>query len=134
MSATDRFRRAVGEFNAHRFFDCHETLEHLWLDDAQFPHRGVFQGILQVAVGFYHLSNGNFRGARNLLHRGIKKLSAFPPTFYGVNVAGLIESARRCRDEIVRLGPARLDEFDARLIPTIELGSLDDLERDWTKQ
>src|SRR5262249_20822635 len=41
--------RAVEQFNRGEFFECHETLEALWMAEAE-PLRRLYQGILQVGV------------------------------------------------------------------------------------
>ena len=128
-----RFKQAIDEFNRRLFFECHETLEAIWMDDPRPVEREFFQGILQIAVGFYHLSGLNYVGARNLLNRGIQRVDKFYPERYGVNAAELAASARRCLDEIERLGKDGLKRFDQSLIPTIRLGSLDALEKEWAQ-
>jgi len=127
----ERFRRAIGEFNCRHFFECHETLEAIWIEDVRSHERRFFQGILQVAVGLLHLSNLNHRGATNLLERGCDKLERFRPQQYGVDVDRLLRDARACREAVTRLGKDRLEQFDRALIPTIELGDLRALEEDW---
>jgi len=129
----DRFRTGIAEFNDRLFFECHETLEAIWMEDPNPRARLFFQGLIQVAVGFYHLGNLNFKGARNLLERGSGKLEAFSPERHGVNVATLLEAVASCRAEIARLGRERLSEFDVSLVPTITLGNLDELEAEWNR-
>ena len=38
------------------------------------PARTALQGLIQIAVGFHHLENGNREGARSLLVLGTAKL------------------------------------------------------------
>ena len=128
---SDRFRQAIDEFNGRLFFECHETLEGIWMEDPRSHERRFFQGILQVAVGFLHLSNLNYTGARNLLARGSDKLEPSRPTQYGVDIETLLTAVDDSRTDIERLGPERLVDFDAKLIPTIKLGSLAQLEAEW---
>ena len=128
---SDRFRQAIDEFNRRFFFECHETLEGIWMEDPRSHERRFFQGILQVAVGFLHLSNLNYTGARNLLTRGSNKLEPFRPTQYGVDLETLLKEVDDCRTELARLGSERLVDFDPTLIPSIELGSLAQLEAEW---
>ena len=56
----------IEQFNRGEYFECHETLEALWVAEPT-PLRRLYQGILQVGVGFYHLRAGNYRGATGLL-------------------------------------------------------------------
>jgi hypothetical protein len=94
---SDALRRAVEEFNAGLYFEQHETLELLWRAEAD-DVRYLYQGILLVGVGLYHLQRGNRRGAVLKLQQGIDKLRWFAPTCQGVDVAHLLEAARRCLD------------------------------------
>jgi predicted metal-dependent hydrolase len=113
-------RAAVEEFNRGEFFECHETLEALWLAEAE-PLRRLYQGILQVGVAFHHQRRGNYRGTMHLLTSGIGYLLPFAPRCLGVDVEGLLEAAVRCRDTLAALGPARIGELDRTLIPRLTL-------------
>lgn len=125
------YRQGIEEFNARRFFDAHESLEAVWRSEWRQTERPFFQGLVQLAVGFYHLSTENFRGAVNLLERGSGNLEAYGPSHYGVDVEALLACVRVCLEEIARLGPDRLSAFRSELLPTIELGNLDTLEKEW---
>ena len=82
--------------------------------------RFLYQGILQVGVGFYHLQNGNWRGATGLLRNGTQRLKEFEPVTLGVDVARLIRESERCLAELEDLGRERVREFDASKIPRVE--------------
>lgn len=86
---TPALLRGINEFNKRQFFECHETLEEAWIEETD-PLRYLYQGILQVGVGFYHLRRGNFRGASGLLARGLELLRPFAPDCMYVDVARLI--------------------------------------------
>jgi len=62
-------------FDAHLYFEVHELLEPWWTRAAG-EEREVLQGLIQVAVGFQHLANGNETGARALLADGAARLHA----------------------------------------------------------
>ena len=110
----------VQEFNRGEFFECHETLEALWVAERR-PIRLLYQGILQVGVAFYHLQAGRYRPVVTLLERGSAHLCPFAPECLGINVTGLLAAAERCLAEVRRLGPKGLDEFDWSLIPKLEM-------------
>ena len=112
--------QGIAEFNRGQFFEQHETLEEAWIEEED-PIRYLYQGILQVGVGFYHLSRGNGYGAARLWARGLALLEAFSPHCCGVDVAHLIAATRRCMAELDRLGPTRAADFDESLIPQIKL-------------
>ena len=73
-SQSERLREGVNLFNRGEFFECHEVLEAAWLEAADEQKR-LLQGLIQVAVSFYHLRRGNFPGASRLLRAGVEKLA-----------------------------------------------------------
>lgn len=60
-------------FAAGLYFEVHEVLEPHWMR-ADGVAREALQGLIQAAVGYQHLANGNVAGARALLHDGAAKL------------------------------------------------------------
>ena len=80
--------QALEEFNRREFFQCHDTLEELWLKET-YPIRLFYQGILKVAVGFHHLQRHNQRGAGSKISEGLDLLEPFAPRFMGVEVGKL---------------------------------------------
>jgi uncharacterized protein len=109
----------IEEFNRGEFFDCHEYLEEAWMQESG-RVRYLYQGILQVGVGFYHLENGNWRGATGLLRNGTIRLKEFEPVTLGVDVAKLVRESERCLQELESLGRERISEFDVSQIPKVE--------------
>ena len=110
----------IAQFNAGAYWECHETLEEIWRVEPD-PIRYLYQGILQVGVGFYHLLRGNGYGAARLWARGVELLEPFSPRCCRVDVADLIAATRRCMAELERIGPTRTAEFDESLIPKIKV-------------
>jgi hypothetical protein len=82
--------------------------------------RFLYQGILQVGVGFYHQQNGNWRGATGVLRSGIERLHEFEPETLGLDVAKFVRESERCLAELESLGRERVREFDAALVPKVE--------------
>lgn len=76
---------AIAEFNDGQFFEQHETLEALWIQEAD-PVRYFYQGILQVGVGFYHWSRHNRHGTLTKLRQGLEKLQHYRPACMTVDV------------------------------------------------
>jgi uncharacterized protein len=112
-----RLRHGIEEFNRGQFFEQHETLELEWIEEADLV-RYLYQGILQVGVGFEHLRRGNAYGARRLWRRGIGYLEPFRGCM-GVDVDRLIADTERCLTELERVGD-ELERFDRSLIPRVE--------------
>jgi predicted metal-dependent hydrolase len=80
--------KGVAQFNEHLFFECHDTLEEVW-SGVRGPSRDFLQGLIQVAVGFHHLGNGNRPGAMTLLRRSLARLGGYPARYGGVELAPL---------------------------------------------
>jgi predicted metal-dependent hydrolase len=82
------FRQGIREFNSGRFFECHDTLEEIWRG-TRGPARDFFQGLIQVAVGFYHLGNANTTGSRSQLEKALSKLAPYQEVYLGVDLGAL---------------------------------------------
>ncbi len=113
--------RAVDQFNGGGFWDCHETLEEVWLETA-YPLRFFYHALIKVAVGFYHLGRRNRHGARVKLSDGVLLLRIFPPVYMGVHTGQLLQDASGWLRRVE--GDARLDwaSLDALPRPTILTG------------
>ncbi|ERM99041.1 hypothetical protein AMTR_s00101p00069530 [Amborella trichopoda] len=68
-----KFDRAVLLFNSRDYYQCHDILEAIW-NRVEEPQRTIVHGLLQCAVGLYHLANQNHRGAMMELGEGRCKL------------------------------------------------------------
>ena len=82
------FAKGLAQFNDRFFFECHDTLEEIWSGLRGAP-RDFFQGLIQLAVGFYHLGNGNRAGAQSVLRRALARLEPFPARYAGVELEPL---------------------------------------------
>ncbi len=115
----------ITQFNQGEYYACHDTLEAIWMDSEQ-SARGFYQGILQIAVGLYHLTNLNWQGAAILLGEGSHRLDAYGDGYGGINVADLIDQATQWLGALQVLGPERVDQLarilSARAAPTDQPG------------
>ncbi len=80
--------RGFAEFNSGKFFECHDTLEDVWRE-TRGPSRDFLQGLIQIAVAFYHLQNGNLIGGRSQLEKALENLSGYGETYAGMDLARL---------------------------------------------
>jgi hypothetical protein len=117
----------IRKFNEGEFYECHEHLEEAWMQEPR-RVRFLYQGILQVGVGFYHLQNGNWRGATGLLRNGIARLKEFEPETLGIDVARLVRESERCLRELEELGRDRVGEFDGSKVPKVQWSRSADTE------
>jgi uncharacterized protein len=107
-------------FNAGEYFEAHEALETAWRDEPG-PIRGLYQGILQVAVTYLHIQRGNYGGATKVAARCKPKLNQYPDTCRGVDIASLRSNLDSVMGVLIRLGPERIHAFDAGLFGKIEV-------------
>ena len=75
VSLADALAAAAILFDAGLHFEVHELLEPWW-SRSEGHERQALQGLIQVAVGYQHLANGNLPGARTLLDEGARRLCA----------------------------------------------------------
>lgn len=107
-------------FNAGEFYACHHALEELWLAERE-PIRYLYQGILQIGVGFYHLGvRRNYRGAVLLLRDGIDKVRRYEPLCMTLDTERLCSEAQLCLDQLYALGRDNIDGFDWERVPRIQ--------------
>ena len=93
------FEKGIDELNTGFYFECHETLEDLW-HGVRGPARDFFQGLIQISVGCYHLTNGNLEGAGRLLDRAQARLAKYPGRYGGIELEALRAEARALRAAI----------------------------------
>lgn len=108
----------IRQFNAAQWYECHETLELLWLP-ATGDVRNLYQGIIQLAIALHHWRNGNFSGAISLLDGGVGYLSMLPHTCLWIDVTALITQAKFMKKQLDGLGKARMAELAPTTIPRI---------------
>ena len=108
------FERGIQEFNQQEFYACHDTLEAIWIEAPEVDKR-FYQGILQVAVGCYHLSNDNLRGAIILLGEAVRRLCDYQPDYEGVDVELLLMLANNLLQTLQQLQPEQTQEFFQQL-------------------
>jgi predicted metal-dependent hydrolase len=108
------FWLGVEQFNQGQFYDCHDTLEAIWMEATE-PQKTFYQGVLQISVALYHLSNQNLRGATILLGEGINRLRRYSPTYAAVNVEALLEQSTKLLVTLQQTQPEQVAELAAEL-------------------
>ncbi len=87
--------------------------------DVRGPERPFFQGMIQVAVGYYHLTCENFAGAEHLLTRGIQKLKAFSPCHRGLDTGDMVRKAAAVLAEVLEIRAGRRKAYRSEIAPRI---------------
>lgn len=88
-----RLLKGIEQFNSGLYFECHETLEEIWLEEHG-PDREFYQGIIQIAAGYFKWEQGVLIGAIKLWRSGLEKLGRYPPVYLGVNLDSFVGGVR----------------------------------------
>ena len=85
----DLFEKGLKAYNNKNFYDAHEHWEDLWSDyvlhDAKF-----IQALIQLSVGYFHITNSNINGANGLLRKCIPKFEMYLPEKRGINIEKIL--------------------------------------------
>jgi uncharacterized protein len=118
-TATPQMLHAFEQFNHGEYWHQHETLEAVWRAEPDESIRNFYKGILQVGVGFHHITRRNYNGANKVLARGIDYLRPYAPSCMGVEVQRLIDEATRVLAQMRAFGPNRIDEINIAGLPRV---------------
>ncbi|QCS50391.1 DUF309 domain-containing protein [Picosynechococcus sp. PCC 11901] len=111
MTIPETFFVGVEQLNTQQFYACHDTLEALWFE-AMEPEKSLYQGILQIAVACYHLSNDNLRGATILMGEGLRRLRQTEEEVYGgLNLVDFIQQGEVLLASLQQLPMAEVTAF-----------------------
>lgn len=105
--------------NEGKFFDAHEELEIAW-NEEKGKVRQLYQGILQMAVTYLHITRGNYDGAVKVYMRSTRWLKDWPAVCRGIQVGQLRKDAEIVMKEVERLGRGNLRDFDATLFKPVK--------------
>ncbi len=105
----------IDKFNSGEYYQQHDLFEAQWMEETR-PVRDLYRAILQVGIGYFHITNGNYRGALKTLQKSVQWLMMLPDTCQGVDVKQLREDSFAVRAELERLGAERIHEFDQTLL------------------
>lgn len=114
----ERFYQGIRDFNERRFFEAHDILEDLWHEYRE-EDRLFLQGLIQIAVGYYHFENRNLKGAHSQFRKACTKLEPYQPDHKGVQIGELLHSVSTCQDAIERAERGEQGLLDTVEIPTI---------------
>jgi hypothetical protein len=110
---------ALKLFNEKHFFESHEELEDAWRNEKG-TIRNLYQGILQVAVTYFHITRGNYNGAIKLHERCMKILNTWPDVCRGIQIGKLRNDLEDVIQEVRRLGIGGINKFDTSLFKNVE--------------
>ena len=110
------FFEGLQAYEEKDFFEAHELWEELW-SEYYLADRTLIQGLIQLAVSFVHLGNGNLNGAKSLLNKSAEKFSSFSGVHRGINIDNLKKQIMEIKNEYEQL--MTVDGFDWAHIPVL---------------
>lgn len=87
-----KMEEGVKLFNEQKYWECHESLEDVWMEDRQDAARNVYWAVIQVAAALIHYRDGKIIGAQGMINKAKEKF-------------------RRCREQNI-LTPLAFDYLD----------------------
>ena len=68
-----KMAEGVNLFNEQMYWECHESLEDLWMEDKGDQGRDVYWAVIQVAAACIHYRDGNLIGAKGMVSKAKEK-------------------------------------------------------------
>ncbi|USG66857.1 DUF309 domain-containing protein [Brevibacillus ruminantium] len=93
MSYPEQYHQFIELFNKKEYYECHDLLEEIWMEDKS---NKFLQGLLQMAVGLYHFSGGNIKGARWMFTNSRKYLTPYSPRYWDLDVDEVLSYLEDC--------------------------------------
>ncbi len=69
----EKMAEGIELFNEQKYWECHEALEDLWMEDRQDPTRNIYWAVIQVAAACIHYRDQNLIGARGMIFKSKEK-------------------------------------------------------------
>lgn len=74
---TNRQLKSMSEgvrlFNEQKYWECHEALEELWIEEKQDPARNIYWAVIQVAASCIHYRDQKIIGAQGMIMKSKEK-------------------------------------------------------------
>ena len=77
-------------FNRQLFYEAHDVLEELWLDDRKGPNGSFYKGLIQLAGAFVHLQKDRLRPSAALFKLACANLQKYPAVHEHLEVAKVL--------------------------------------------
>jgi hypothetical protein len=110
-------------FNEGLFYEAHDVLEELWLQDRKAVEAGYYKGLIQFAGAFVHLKKGRRGPATNLFILAEESLFPYPAYYLGCDLASIRGYIAEYRSRL-RDNPDSLIPWIDALAPKLKLPEL----------
>jgi hypothetical protein len=115
----DAFLHGLELLNRGEYFEAHEAIEAAWRAEPG-GIRQLYQGILQVAVVYHHVTRHNYYGARKVIRRAISNLSPFREISL-FDIPEIISNLETIDSRLLPLDSGRIVEINPELLLPVKL-------------
>ena len=112
------FTKGLNAFNSSNYYDAHEHWEDLW-SDYRLPDAKFIQALIQLSVGYFHITNNNKNGALGLLNKCKPKFELYKPSCRGINVDNILKFVDNSIEDLNKIN--EMKEFDWSLVKKIKI-------------
>jgi len=105
-------------FNQGEYWLAHEELEEAWKEESG-AVRELYRAVLQTGVVYLHVTRDNYNGAVKTYRKVQKWIRPWPEVCRGIQIGQLRRDLDIVIEEVKRLGPDRLAEFDRSLFKPV---------------
>jgi len=114
------FVYAISLFNRRYYWETHEVLEDLWMEEVG-RRKTFYQGIIQAAAALYHVLGANPKGVLKLVQDALPKIGPPLDNPWKIDTGPLISSLNSYKTQAEGILGQTQSGFDYRLLPKIEL-------------
>jgi hypothetical protein len=68
-----KMKEGIELFNEQKYWECHEALEDVWMEDKNDPARNIYWAVIQIAAACIHYRDGKIIGARGMIYKAREK-------------------------------------------------------------
>jgi len=112
----------INHFNESEYFEAHDWFEEKWMD-SKGEVQNFLQGLVQISVGSYHLTNKNYAGALSQFTKASEKLEKYPNTYKKINLLQLREDINNIIKQISLFYSKKSFNFEIVKIPFIKINT-----------
>ena len=112
------FNKGLKAFNEHMFYDAHEYWEDLW-SDYKLKDPKFVQALIQLSVGYFHISNLNINGARGLLNKCVPKFELYKPNYKDLDINFVLDAISQSLDNLEEIDDIK--NFNWKLVPFLDI-------------
>ena len=114
------FNKGLEAYNERKFYDAHEYWEDLW-SDYILPDSKFIQALIQLSVGYFHITNSNRNGAKGLLKKCVPKFEMYLPGKRGINIDEILTQVSASLENLRLID--NISDFNWDLVKKIKINN-----------